>query len=106
MHCCFSEIGSVGAGRGAGRGAGGGAGRGACRGAGGGADCPPPTQPFVFVGFVVFVVFAVFKVKMSSSLGVVAAVCAECVEGGLEFALTIEAQDFISNVMERYKWFF
>ena len=103
MHCCFSEIGSVGAGRGAGRGAGGGAGRGACRGAGGGADCPPPTQPFVFVGF---------KVKMSSSLGVVAAVlavaavCAECVEGGLEFALTIEAQDFISNVMERYKWFF
>ena len=49
---------------------------------------------------------------MSSSLGVVAATTAAsptltvCVEGGLEFALTIEAQDFISNVMERYKWFF
>ena len=84
MHCCFSEIGSVGAGGCAS----GGAGR--------GADCPPPTRSFVFV---VFVVFAVFKVNMSSSLGIAAAaaltVCAECVEGGLEFALTIEAQDFI-----------
>ena len=90
MHCCFSEIGSVGAGGCAS----GGAGR--------GADCPPPTRPFVF-GFVVF------KVNMSSSLGIAAAaaltVCAECVEGGLEFALTIEAQDFISNVVERYKLF-
>lgn len=98
MHCCFSEIGSVGAG--------------GCASGGvsGGADCPPPTRSFVFV---VFVVFVGFKVNMSSSLGIavaavlaVAAVCAECVEGGLEFPLTIEAQDFISNVVERYKLFF
>jgi hypothetical protein len=27
----------------------------------------------------------------------------DCVEGGLDFSLTIEAQDFISNVVERYK---
>lgn len=59
------------------------------------ADCPPPARPFV-----VFV-FAVFKVNISSSLGVAAAAlaltvcCVDCVEGGLEFALTIEAQDFI-----------
>jgi len=32
--------------------------------------------------------------------------CVDCVEGGLEFALTIEAQDLISNVVERYKLFF
>ena len=60
-----------------------------------GAGCPlPPTRPFGFV---------VFKVNMSSSLGVAAAaaaaatldVCVYFVEGGLEFSLTIEAQDFI-----------
>ena len=63
--------------------------------------CPPPTRPFVVFGFVVF------KVNISSSLGVAVAaaltVCVDCVEGGLDFSLTIEAQDFISNVVERYK---
>jgi hypothetical protein len=54
--------------------------------------CPPPlTRPFGFV-------FVVFKVNISSSLGIAPAagtVCLDCVEaGGLEFSLTIEAQDF------------
>lgn len=54
---------------------------------------PPPTRPFV--GFV----FGVFKMNMSSSLGLAAAaavtVCLDCVAGGLDFSLTIEAQDLI-----------
>lgn len=76
IDCCFSEMGSAGATVDATAGA--------------TVDaCPPPTRHFVF-GFVVF------KVNMSSSLGVaVAAALTVCIEGGLEFALTIEAQDFI-----------
>lgn len=76
IDCCFSELGSTGS-------------------VDTGADCPPPARPFV-----VFV-FAVFKVNISSSLGVAAAAlaltvcCVDCVEEGLELALTIEAQEFI-----------
>jgi hypothetical protein len=52
---------------------------------------PPPTRPFVVFGFVVF------KVNMSSSLGIAAAAPAltVCLAGGLDFALTTVAQDFI-----------
>ena len=83
IDCCFSEMGS------------------------GSADAttivgcpPPPTRPFVVFGFG----FVIFKVNISSSLGVAAVlaaaaavtVCLDCAEaGGLEFSLTIEAQDFI-----------
>jgi hypothetical protein len=58
---------------------------------------PPPTRPFGFV-------FIVFKVNISPSLGIAPAaaagtVCLDCVEaGGLEFALTTEAQDFIECI--------
>jgi putative hemolysin len=55
--------------------------------------CPPPTRPFVVFGFVVF------KVNISSSLDVAAAALTVCVEaGGVEFALTTEAQDFIECI--------
>jgi hypothetical protein len=84
IDCCFSEMGSAGATVDATAGATVDATAGATVDA-----CPPPTRHFVF-GFVVF------KVNMSSSLGVaVAAALTVCIEGGLEFALTIEAQDFI-----------
>jgi hypothetical protein len=78
VDCCFSEIGSVDATADA------------------TADArPPPTRPF---GFVVFIVF---KVNISPSLGIAAAAAAAAAgtvfmeAGGLEFALTTEAQDFI-----------
>lgn len=78
VDCCFSEMGS------------------GSVDASASAGCPlPPTRPVAVFGFVNFVVF---KVNISSSLGLAsdaAAALTVCVEGGLDFALTTEAQDFI-----------